>query len=195
MSNNEIYTQNYRITHSVAEPSKMSDYDYDPDKPYRRFVSTYLHTLKISDRITDQELISLKFSSETCAQIIIGLYGVYFKKYSYNDAYPISPDPNMSSFLEEASSIGRIMNYGNITLTTINSVYINDSIRPGSLVISKNPNDVQFSVINAGSPIINFNIYFDDAGNLLSLLEREEMENMFVSYDDENKGVDRYYGF
>lgn len=182
---NEIFTQNYRISHSIEEPSEMSDYDYDPSRPLRRFISTYIHKVEFFDVVTDQRIISLSFSSETCAQFIVGLYGVYFKRdNTFNDAYPISPDPTMSTVLDEAISLRKFVNYGNILLTTVTPVFIDNSTRAGSVVISRNQDYVQLSIINQGSPVINLRISLDEAGYLLNLLETEEMEDMFVSYDD-----------
>lgn len=180
----EIFTQNYRISHSIEEPSKMTDYDYDPSDPSRRFVSTYLHILEFFDIITNQKLISLKFSSETCAQIIVGLYGICFRNDSYRDAYPINPDPHMSSVLDEAVSLKKFISHGNMVLTTISSIYIDNSIRSGAIILSKNQSDIQLSIINHEAPVLNFIFSYNDIGALLNLLEIDEIENMFISYDD-----------
>ena len=69
-----IETVNYKVNHKISVPSRVGDYDYDPNNPDRRFVSTYIHTLEFRDKITDQEVITLTMSSEECANLISALY-------------------------------------------------------------------------------------------------------------------------
>ena len=64
----------YRIDYIVEEPSKFSDYDYDPFRPERRYISTYIHKLVIYDNILNQKLLTVHFSSETCAELLRVLY-------------------------------------------------------------------------------------------------------------------------
>ena len=84
-----IRISDYNINHKILEPTEVSDYDYDPDNPNRRFLCTYIHKLEIQDRFTDEEIISINFSSEVCAEIVSHLYGILY-----------SADPNISPVID-----------------------------------------------------------------------------------------------
>lgn len=75
---NEIKTENYAILYNVKEPSRTSDYDYDPDNPNKRFISMYVNELEIKDRFTDESLIKMNFSSETHALLVSSLYKILY---------------------------------------------------------------------------------------------------------------------
>lgn len=75
---NEINTENYTILYNVKEPSRTSDYDYDPDNPNRRFISMYVNELEIKDKFTDESLIKMNFSSETHALVVSSLYKILY---------------------------------------------------------------------------------------------------------------------
>lgn len=75
---NEIKTENYTILYNVKEPSRTSDYDYDPDNPNKRFISMYVNELEIKDRFTDESLIKMNFSSETHALLVSSLYKILY---------------------------------------------------------------------------------------------------------------------
>lgn len=72
--NDELVLTNYKMRYTLKEPSRTSDYDYDPDAPNRRFISTYVHELEILDKITDNQLIKINFASDTCGLLLSALY-------------------------------------------------------------------------------------------------------------------------
>lgn len=74
----QLKTNDYLMTYTLKEPSRTSDYDYDPDHPGRRFVSTYVHELEILDKITNERLIKINFSSETCGLWLSTLYRLLY---------------------------------------------------------------------------------------------------------------------
>lgn len=76
--NNEIKTENYTILYNTKEPSRTSDYDYDPEHPDRRFISMYINELEIKDKFTDESLIKMNFSSETHALLVSSLYKILY---------------------------------------------------------------------------------------------------------------------
>lgn len=67
----------YIIDHYMSPPSKSSDYDYDPDNPYRRFISIFMHHLVFIDYITNQELLHIIFSSDIAESISYGILSMF----------------------------------------------------------------------------------------------------------------------
>lgn len=140
----------YRINHSINTPSPISDYDYDPSREGRRFYSTYSHKLAIFDRYTDMELVSINFSSFTCAEILSSLYKMYathaWVHITVQGEY-LSNNPNTPV---------------SMTFTTSN-----DGI-----------NDMIISIYSSGSVIGTFKI--PNIKNFIDILEFDEIEDMFI---------------
>lgn len=66
----KIVLKDFEINHSVLEPSRSSDYDYDPDNPTRRFYSTFFHKAEFRDPIIQNVVIILYFPTEVAMSII-----------------------------------------------------------------------------------------------------------------------------
>ena len=60
---------NYDILYIINLPTKVTDYDYDINRPDRRFISTLLHELQVYDKFNKVEIANLKFSSDVCYNI------------------------------------------------------------------------------------------------------------------------------
>lgn len=59
----------FNVDHYITAPSKSSDYDYDPSRPYRRFISTFLHHLEFRDIVVGNVLQEVMFSTEVALNI------------------------------------------------------------------------------------------------------------------------------
>ena len=64
----------YMVIHKMVEPSKISDYDYDPRYSNRRFYSTFFHTLEFIDPITNVSYCELFFPTEVAESICSALF-------------------------------------------------------------------------------------------------------------------------
>lgn len=135
---------NYQLIYTLEYPTKISDFDYDLDNPQRRFISTLLHTLFIYDKISNIELLNIKFSTDTCYQIIYALKTII--------------DNNRKNKL---------------LLLSVKNVYINDMMIPSILAISKlNDNIIKISALNNISDYhLNFNII--EIQKIIELLKYE----------------------
>ena len=74
MGNFTLSYSGYNVIHKMIEPSKVSDYDYDPYNEKRRFYTTFFHTLEFKDPITDQSYCKLFFPTEVCQSISSALF-------------------------------------------------------------------------------------------------------------------------
>lgn len=96
----EYKSNNLIIRHILSETSKICDYDYDPMRPNRRFIGTFTHKLKFLDSITEENKMTLRFSSETCADMLTTIYKFLYTNpsvvssvkdvYIDNNLYPIT---------------------------------------------------------------------------------------------------------
>lgn len=108
---NEINTEDYTILYNVKEPSRTSDYDYDPDNPNRRFISMYINELEIKDKFTDESLIKMNFSSETHALLVSSLYKILYTDSpnlvrTYRNIYiEGSPSPAILSVVKSSADL------------------------------------------------------------------------------------------
>lgn len=111
---------NYDLIYSLNYPTKITDFDYDPSNPNRRFVSTLLHSLSIYDKFNDIELLNIKFSTDTCYKIKYGLTKII--------------DDNIIN---------------KPIFLTISDVYINDMNTPSVMALSKlNEEAIKISILN-----------------------------------------------
>ena len=69
----------WTFDHKVYLSSKISDYDYDPEHPERRFISTYIHMITILD-LLGGEVITVKMESESMYKLITSL--IFKSKYN-----------------------------------------------------------------------------------------------------------------
>ena len=69
----------WTFDHKVYLSSKISDYDYDPAHPDRRFISTYIHMITILD-LLGGEVITVKIESESMYKLITSL--IFKSKYN-----------------------------------------------------------------------------------------------------------------
>lgn len=154
MNNNfhEIFIKdkNCRVQFISQAPSPVSDYDYDPTDWSRRFISTYLHTLVFKDMITDLDIVTLLFSSDTCAQIILAFYDMAIRS--------------------EAQAM----------VKTIDNIFINSTYHPGSLTVIKHPGYIQLSIIQPQHPTIVFNLDFREAEAFMDMIDISELEDMYT---------------
>ena len=155
---NQIYQpkSTYKIEYNIIEPSKFSDYDYDPFNPARRFISTYIHQLIIYDNIMGTELMKLHFSSETCAAIISALYAI----------------------LDTALRITSVRN--------VYAEYEGKPICPVSFSISREYPifNLNFRIRSENSTEASFQFSEKDIKQLISLMETEEIKNMYIDEEE-----------
>lgn len=113
---------NYDILYIIDLPTKVTDYDYDINKPDRRFISTLLHELRFYDKFNKVEIANLKFSSDVC----------------YNIRY------SLSKITEQINdSISRPL------VLTVKDVYLNHMYTPSILSLFKNKDgSIQLSLLN-----------------------------------------------
>lgn len=91
------HTGQIDVLHKVYETSRMSDYDYDPGNPERRYYSDFLHILTIEDMITKQDIISLEYMNDAAEEVVDILKGLRDDKPEYmGDNYICSPIFNHS---------------------------------------------------------------------------------------------------
>jgi len=147
----ELITGSYIIEHEIKEPSKLSDFDYDPEDLGRRFISTYIHTLRFKDRITDAELVTIGFPSETCANIIVGIMGT--------DA----------------------MSNNHHLLSSVKGIFVNGSHKPGIMTISRiwNGDGITITILNNGETY-RFDMDSKDVYKFVDLLETDQIVEMFA---------------
>lgn len=69
----------WTFDHKVYLSSKISDYDYDPEHPDRRFISTYIHEISVLD-LLGGEVITVKIESESMYDLITSL--IFKSKYN-----------------------------------------------------------------------------------------------------------------
>lgn len=69
----------WTFDHKVYLSSKISDYDYDPEHPERRFISTYVHMITILD-LLGGEVVTVKMESESMYKLITSL--IFKSKYN-----------------------------------------------------------------------------------------------------------------
>ena len=69
----------WTFDHKVYLSSKISDYDYDPEHPDRRFISTYIHEISVLD-LLGTEVITVKIDSESMYKLITSL--IFKSKYN-----------------------------------------------------------------------------------------------------------------
>ena len=69
----------WTFDHKVYLSSKISDYDYDPDHPERRFISTYVHMITILD-LLGGEVVTVKMGSDSIYELITSL--IFKSKYN-----------------------------------------------------------------------------------------------------------------
>ena len=156
---NQIYQpkSTYRIEYNIIEPSKFSDYDYDPYHPNRRFISTYIHQLVILDNIMNTELLRLHFSSETCASIIAALYAI------------------LNSGLRTTS------------VRNVYAEYEDNPICPVSFSISRDNNGffhLNFKTRSENSTEVSFQFTEEEMKQLISLMETEEIKYMYIEEEE-----------
>ena len=156
---NQIYQPKsiYRIEYNIIEPSKFSDYDYDPYHPNRRFISTYIHQLVILDNIMNTELLRLHFSSETCASIIAALYAI------------------LNSGLRTTS------------VRNVYAEYEDNPICPVSFSISRDNNGffhLNFKTRSENSTEVSFQFTEEEMKQLISLMETEEIKYMYIEEEE-----------
>ncbi len=136
---------NYNILYNINLPTKITDYDYDPNRPTRRFISTLLHELHFYDKFNGVEIANLKFSSETCYKIKYGL----------------------SRMAEQIDS-----NYSRPLVLAIKDVYSNDMNTPSILSLFKHDNSIQLSILNnIDNRVLSFMDY--EIFKIIKLLENE----------------------
>lgn len=138
--------ENYNILYSINFPSKVTDYDYDPSRPNRRFISTLMHELHFYDKFTGIEIALLKFSSEICYKIRYGLIRM----------------------VEQNNE-----DYSRPLVLTIKDIYSNNMTIPSILSLFKtNNNSIQVSILNN---IDNNTLSFMDyeVFKIIKLLENE----------------------
>ena len=157
---NQIYQpkSTYRIEYNIIEPSKFSDYDYDPYHPNRRFISTYIHQLIILDNIMNTELLRLHFSSETCASIIAALYAIL------NSGLRTTSVRNV--YAEDMSG---------------------DIVRPVSFTISRDNNGffhLNFKTKSEDPIEVSFQFTEEEMKQLISLMETEEIKYMYIEEEE-----------
>ena len=149
----------FYLIHEVHAPTKNTDYDYNPADPSMRYCSSYLHKLVFEDNITHSPIVSLGFSSDTCATLISSIYKILFDTHDgrkENDHLLVSP------------------------------IYINDDQTP-CCVMLLNPMHNIFT-IRVCNEYTMMDLMFrtgDETMVLLSLLEDYTMENMFISGEGE----------
>ena len=155
---NQIYQpkSTYRIEYTVSEPSKFSDYDYDPYNPNRRFIATYIHQLTIYDNILDIELLKLHFSSETCAGIIAALYAI------------------LSTALRTTS------------VRNVYAECEGKPICPVSFSISREYPIFHLNIKTKGENSIEVSFQFseEDMKQLISIMETEEIKYMYIDEEE-----------
>lgn len=152
-----LYLEKYFIEHDLRYPSKVSDYDYDPNNLNRRFVTTYIHYLIFKDTITNIEILSLKFTSEICARIISVLYQLSFD-------------------IEDTSN--------STTVISINDIFIDGKNLPSTIIVSKVGNNVNISLAKSHETI-SISLNAIEVQEFISLLERDEILDMYVVDSDE----------
>ena len=137
---------NYNILYIINLPTKVTDFDYDPSRPERRFISTLLHELHFYDKFTGIEVCVLKFSSEICYKIKYGL---------------------SKMISQESENLSRPL------VLTIKDIYVNNMSTPSILSLFKMPNDlIQISILNnINNSTISFMNY--EISKLIKLLENE----------------------
>lgn len=113
---------NYLIYYTISLPTKISDYDYDPNNINRRFITTLLHDLIFCDRITNTKIVELKFSTDICDRLKYGLIKM------------------VDNPIDEESSRPLIL--------TVKDIYSNDMFTPSIVSLYKLPNKIQLSVLN-----------------------------------------------
>ena len=138
---------NYNVTHNLGVPSRLSDYDYDPSHPARRFLSTYIHEVTFSDPITGADLSSVVFGSLTCAELISGLYEITY-----------SPSP-----MAKAITIEDVFPY-------------KESSSTGIIILTRSNGITKLSICDFVTPTVTFDIYrIDELIELLSVDEVDDL--------------------
>ena len=110
------------IYYTISLPTKISDYDYDPNNINRRFITTLLHDLIFCDRITNTKIVELKFSTDICDRLKYGLIKMVNKPVDEESSRPL--------------------------ILTIKDIYSNDMFTPSIVSLYKLPNKIQLSVLN-----------------------------------------------
>ena len=141
-----IETFNYKVNHKISVPSRVGDYDYDPNNPDRRFCSTYIHTLEFRDKITDQEVVTLIMSSEECANLISALYIIYYAStsndscayticYVYKDNIPcklvacvVGPTMYFRIFTDDGKTLVALLSFAPLDTCKLISALENEAI-------------------------------------------------------------------
>jgi len=168
----KIELSQYIVEHSISEPSKMSDYDYDPTRPERRFVTTYIHHLSFADKITGVPVLALSFPSETCANIIASLYGMLLSK----NAQGVVPAYDMQRAAPYTLA--------NPIVLSIRNIFIEGKSIPSTGVITNINDHIRFTVASNGNTLcVSFT--YDEADMLIKLLEIDEIVDMYVDYSDD----------
>ncbi len=113
---------NYIVYYTLAIPTKISDYDYDPTNINRRFISTLLHELSFYDRITNAKIVELKFSTDICNKIRSGFIRMITDPMNEESVRPL--------------------------ILTIKDIYSNDMLTPSIISLFKSPDKIQLSILN-----------------------------------------------
>ena len=146
----------YKIEHNLKEPSKMSDYDYDPNNIKRRFYSTFFTEADFKDPITDVEIVKLFFDLEVAGRLIVGLYDIMYKE--SNNPHPV--------------------------IRTVKGVFVNDSSTPCMSVLSKSGQVFQVSFICEGEHITLTFINEDDLDKFIQVLQSDGMVDYYYGTQD-----------
>jgi len=156
---NNVRTSFYDVFHAVLEPSQMSDYDYDPNRPDRRFYSTYMHSLHFNDGVTDAEILGVEFTSEVWANILSTIYRI---AYGTDGSFPV---------LNSIDGV-RLENYPACRCVML--IYRNPAV----------DHNIHIDFVSKDTTW-NFNFTQDDIGKLLEILEVDEIEDIYVTYSSD----------
>lgn len=156
---NNVRTSFYDVFHTVLEPSRMSDYDYDPDSPDRRFYSTYMHSLHFNDSITESAILGVEFTSDVWAEILSNIYRITF---GVDGSFPV--------------------------LSTINNVRLeNNPLTRSDMLIYRNPAVDYFIHMDFVCSDKRWELNFtqEDIEKLLTILEVDDIEDIYVTYSSD----------
>lgn len=125
----KILLSEFEINHTILEPSRSSDYDYDPYNPERRFYSTLFHKLDFIDPIIQNTIISIYFPTEVAMCIIEAINRLSDNLVLDNNNPDIPSRP---------------------VILTIRGIYTNNNLIPSITTICRINDMIRFTIITNG---------------------------------------------
>ena len=125
----KVILKDFEINHSILEPSRSSDYDYDPSHPERRFYSTFFHKAEFRDPVIQNVVTTLYFPTEVAMCIIESINRLSDNLGLDNN----NPDiPSRSIIL------------------TVRGIYVNNNMMPSLMVMGRINDVIRCTIITNG---------------------------------------------